>query len=237
MSAPSSHDEIGSTAAFAVYENQRWFPIKGWTSSLLPTDRAHFSDKTGKLTLSMESYPLPASYAWLGGWTVVVSEEDTDAEGWRYAVDFPAHYQHRQGPTTMVRRRRWQRMAERRSANDGLQVAGAGNDFVEVDRGGAAPQPFTAPTTTMAAVLAGQQQQQQQRGFDYDAYTSSSSTQPQPPVAPPVGQGTADDDSFFAPLPVQPAPPPPLSEDGSPAKNVSSHKFDSLLAKFAQDDF
>lgn len=36
------------TQTYCVYENQRWNPLSGYTSTGLPTDRFMWSDVTGK---------------------------------------------------------------------------------------------------------------------------------------------------------------------------------------------
>lgn len=44
------------------YENQRFMPLKGWGNSLLPTDRAKFSDKDGKRSQPLEGMVLSSLF-------------------------------------------------------------------------------------------------------------------------------------------------------------------------------
>lgn len=39
---------MSDTQTYCVYENQRWNPLSGYTSTGLPTDRYMWSDITGK---------------------------------------------------------------------------------------------------------------------------------------------------------------------------------------------
>jgi hypothetical protein len=45
------------------YENERWYPGKGWSQILLPTDRPRFSSEDGLLNREIEKIRLP-SMAW-----------------------------------------------------------------------------------------------------------------------------------------------------------------------------
>eukprot|EP01012_Entosiphon_sulcatum_P009236 TRINITY_DN1514_c0_g1_i2.p1 TRINITY_DN1514_c0_g1~~TRINITY_DN1514_c0_g1_i2.p1 ORF type:complete len:1383 (-),score=192.52 TRINITY_DN1514_c0_g1_i2:30-4178(-) len=89
----------------SVWENQRFYPIKGWSSKLLPSDRYKWSSQDGKTKhKKVKSDP---------NWQVVVNE-NTDPEGWVYSFDFPdahawnkiRHIKH------MVRRREWRAKVE-----------------------------------------------------------------------------------------------------------------------------
>lgn len=42
------------TQTYCVYENQRWNPLSGYTSTGLPTDRYMWSDITGRLKRTRE---------------------------------------------------------------------------------------------------------------------------------------------------------------------------------------
>lgn len=191
--APSAEDSVGTIIAFRVYENQRWYPIRGWSTSLLPTDRSGFSDKAGKQTFDCSKFPMPPGYAWIDQeWTRDVTE-NTDAEGWRYAVDFPAHFHREKSATSMVRRRQLVRRAVRVSRN-GPPVS-VGEDFVDA-------------------------------AFDATARSAS-------------GIEPAASDTFrLAPAPVDPDAPLPLREPQHGVTTTASadHAFESLLAKFANED-
>jgi len=96
---------------FYIYENQRWNPLTGFSSSGLPTDRHMWSDKTGAHPASKESVRLPGGgWAWTGDWVVDHhTPGGTDRDGWQYATDFPASYHPAPTFTDYVRRRRWAR--------------------------------------------------------------------------------------------------------------------------------
>jgi len=96
-----------------TYEYQRWYPVKGWSSNLLPTDRANWSDKTGTLARPREFYVLPklGKWKWANDWTL--TEHTADKDHWTYAMDMPGTY----GPktkTSFVRRRMWTRTMSKR---------------------------------------------------------------------------------------------------------------------------
>jgi len=99
------------TKYFYIYENQRWNPLTGFSSSGLPTDRPMWSDKTGHHAASKESVRLPSGgWVWLGDWVVDHhTPGGTDKDGWQYAKDFPASYHAAATFTDYVRRRRWAR--------------------------------------------------------------------------------------------------------------------------------
>ena len=55
-----------------TYENERWSPIVGFSSNLLPTDRPHFSNESGSQSLPKDSFYLPSpNWNWEGHWTIV----------------------------------------------------------------------------------------------------------------------------------------------------------------------
>lgn len=95
-----------------AYENQRRYPIKGWSDSvLLLTDRKKWSTKDGVHERKLELITPPAGYEWESFWQVETKEGETDADGWMYAFDFPLKYGPKQNFTTWVRRRKWTRKA------------------------------------------------------------------------------------------------------------------------------
>merc|ERR1719410_3110399 len=101
---------------FYIYENQRWNPLSGFSSSGLPTDRYMWSDRSGLHSCSKESVRLPGGgWAWCGDWVVDHhTPGGTDKDGWQYAKDFPASYHPEPGFTDYVRRcwsGRWPRAA------------------------------------------------------------------------------------------------------------------------------
>jgi len=96
---------------FYIYENQRWNPLTGFSSSGLPTDRHMWSDKSGAHPASKEGVRLPGGgWAWTGDWVVDHhTPGGTDRDGWQFATDFPASYHPTSTFTDYVRRRRWAR--------------------------------------------------------------------------------------------------------------------------------
>ena len=103
------------------HESQRWFPIKGWSSSLLPTDLCGtWSDEQGRRLkppplsprspLGPEAFSLPRDGAsWAGDWVLDLAGS-RDALGWRYAANFAlAEWGLECGRASVVRRRAWVR--------------------------------------------------------------------------------------------------------------------------------
>ncbi|KAA0175535.1 hypothetical protein FNF27_02945 [Cafeteria roenbergensis] len=117
-----------------VFENQRWKPLVGWTSSMLITDRWSFSDADGR-SLDRQQVGLPRGYVWSGPWQLDVTWATKAASGsaseggrtpmsspppgaWKYALNFPARTSMYEGAavaglTHFVRWRRWVRSAAR----------------------------------------------------------------------------------------------------------------------------
>ena len=117
VSAPSSIDDeddamlSGTSATVCVYENQRFWPLLGWSSKLLPTDRPPFSNAKGTREVSKKQFKLLPRWRWTSGWEVV-RDDTTDVDGWSYAIDFTSRKSeyrgfHRKAFIHSVRRRRW----------------------------------------------------------------------------------------------------------------------------------
>ncbi|XP_037974156.2 tectonin beta-propeller repeat-containing protein [Plutella xylostella] len=102
------------TQTYCVYENQRWNPLSGYTSTGLPTDRHMWSDATGRHKRTREHTKLVSRHwHWISEWMIDYSTPGgVDADGWQYATDFPAPYHGRKVFTDCVRRRRWYRKAQ-----------------------------------------------------------------------------------------------------------------------------
>ena len=124
-----------------VWENQRRWPLLGWSSRLLPTDPfPPSSDASGHLfTFPMADVELGASMRWLGDWQVVKGGGgggaggggggETDGEGWQYAVDWGWEWGGEMRVLTTVRRRRWVRekgLAMQGPTIESLKVGGGG---------------------------------------------------------------------------------------------------------------
>ncbi|XP_045491456.1 tectonin beta-propeller repeat-containing protein [Colias croceus] len=102
------------TQTYCVYENQRWNPLTGYTSTGLPTDRYMWSDITGKHKRTREHTKLLSRHwHWISEWMIDYSTPGgVDSDGWQYATDFPAPYHGKKIFTDCVRRRRWYRKAQ-----------------------------------------------------------------------------------------------------------------------------
>lgn len=100
---------ITDTQNYYIYENQRWNPLSGYTTTGLPTDRHMWSDVTGKHKRSKEHTKLlSVHWQWISDWMVDFhTPGGVDRDGWQYAVDFPASYHGKKQFTDLVRRRRW----------------------------------------------------------------------------------------------------------------------------------
>ncbi|XP_063698434.1 tectonin beta-propeller repeat-containing protein isoform X2 [Culicoides brevitarsis] len=99
---------------YYIYENQRWNPISGFSSTGLPTDRHCWSDVTGKHKRSKDHVKVPSTHwHWISDWMVDFhTPGGVDRDGWQYAVDFPASYHGKKNFTDYVRRRRWYRKCQ-----------------------------------------------------------------------------------------------------------------------------
>ncbi|XP_072943456.1 tectonin beta-propeller repeat-containing protein [Epargyreus clarus] len=102
------------TQTYCVYENQRWNPLSGYTSTGLPTDRYMWSDITGKHKRTREHTKLlNRHWHWISEWMIDYGTPGgVDSDGWQYATDFPAPYHGKKLFTDCVRRRRWYRKAQ-----------------------------------------------------------------------------------------------------------------------------
>jgi hypothetical protein len=240
--APSADDPLGTVTIFTLFENQRWYPLRGWSISLLPTDRSHYSDKSGRLSFHIDRFPLPPGYAWNGPWEVH-KDTGTDSEGWTYAVDFPGRFHKDKTVTSMVRRRRWYRQAERRRTET-LPVTGNGDDFVEVNSTSMAQSDSSALQQWRAERLGNDETEAVHHRYvppparpktpDWDQpILLSEGSQPiaAPPLVPlaastHVPPSRAAD--FDAPI--------ATSEAGSESLQQNDPHFESLMAKFAHTD-
>eukprot|EP00037_Helgoeca_nana_P015754 m.147595 g.147595 ORF g.147595 m.147595 type:complete len:1197 (-) comp23157_c0_seq1:132-3722(-) len=98
---------------FEVFENQRYFPIKGWSKNLLPTDRAPFSTHDGLVGFgSIEAIKGTQGWIWAPNAEWQLEDHgDKKAAGWAYAVDFvgPMASWGKKTMSSFVRRRRYTR--------------------------------------------------------------------------------------------------------------------------------
>lgn len=96
---------------YYVYENQRYNPISGFSTAMLPTDRHTWSDETGRHKRSKEFSKLfSMHWQFVSDWIVDFKiPNGCDRDGWQYALDFPATYHPKKQFTDTARRRRWYR--------------------------------------------------------------------------------------------------------------------------------
>jgi serine/threonine protein kinase len=99
----------------SLYENQRWTLFGGWSAKLLlPSDRPAQSLRDGSAPVTAihnEASP-PEGWKWATDWQIVV-DDNSDAEGWTYAFDFPQRYSAHCAKTDCVRRRLHERVLQR----------------------------------------------------------------------------------------------------------------------------
>eukprot|EP00754_Rhynchopus_humris_P021844 Rhum_TRINITY_DN14764_c20_g1::Rhum_TRINITY_DN14764_c20_g1_i1::g.116186::m.116186 len=134
---------VGYDGAWRVscFENQRWFPIVGWSEALRKGDPSQFSDATGSQFCDRERYPCPAGWAWDGEWEPVLAP-DRDEQGFQYSANFfGTSWKKSQSPTDTVRRREWVRTRRYTPATNGGVAANAASvDFCAAGGGsGGAP--------------------------------------------------------------------------------------------------
>ncbi|XP_053550692.1 tectonin beta-propeller repeat-containing protein 1 isoform X2 [Bombina bombina] len=99
------------TKCVYIYENQRWNPLTGYSSTGLLTDRYMWSDASGlqECTKANTKPPSP-HWSWVSDWFVDFHVTGgTDREGWQFATDFPTSYHGYKTMKDFVRRRRWAR--------------------------------------------------------------------------------------------------------------------------------
>ncbi|XP_050309364.1 tectonin beta-propeller repeat-containing protein isoform X2 [Anthonomus grandis grandis] len=126
------------------YENERWLPIEGFSSRLLPTDRFHFSNADGTINRSIDTIRLPSmAWHWEGDWQLelTLDGQPLDHNGWTYAVDFPAQFYPKKQWKSCVRRRLWVRTAKYCAMNSWCAIAPLHKDattepFIDVSIGG-----------------------------------------------------------------------------------------------------
>eukprot|EP00052_Salpingoeca_macrocollata_P020806 m.175674 g.175674 ORF g.175674 m.175674 type:complete len:2346 (-) comp21363_c0_seq2:105-7142(-) len=92
-----------------VFENQRYYPIRGWSAKLLPTDRPSFSSLDGSEQRTKEEVDeeLPEGWRWESDEWQVDEARAVDANGWEYSFEFNGDYYPAKKRTHFVRRRRW----------------------------------------------------------------------------------------------------------------------------------
>ncbi|XP_069839912.1 tectonin beta-propeller repeat-containing protein 1 isoform X3 [Dendropsophus ebraccatus] len=80
------------TKCVYIYENQRWNPVTGYSSTGLLTDRYMWSDASGLQECTKTNMKPPSpQWSWVSDWFIDFNVlGGTDKDGWQYAADFPA---------------------------------------------------------------------------------------------------------------------------------------------------
>lgn len=126
------------------YENERWYPVEGFSKSLLPTDRPKFSNVDGTVDRTIDKIRLPSmAWNWENDWhlDLTFNGQNLDHDGWTYALDFPATFQGKKSWNTCVRRRKWMRFRRYSALNSWCAVAPLHKDptqepFMDLSVGG-----------------------------------------------------------------------------------------------------
>jgi hypothetical protein len=107
-----------------LYECERFYPIFGWSSKLLPTDKLfHWCDKSYNKMPSKDELKLEKQWKWIDStWECVVDESTSDGDGWCYSVDWDSKKLHNHKRIEyFFRRRLWQRRKEKLESNVAAQ--------------------------------------------------------------------------------------------------------------------
>ncbi|GAB5359040.1 hypothetical protein AAMO2058_000510400 [Amorphochlora amoebiformis] len=107
----------GNEKVDSFYENERYYPLSGWSKSMLPFKDPHsFSNRDGTKAADRHSFPLdPHEWKAVHEWRIVINPS-TDKKGWRYSIDFrtcDTKYVSTAAKTSLFRRRRWIRTKRR----------------------------------------------------------------------------------------------------------------------------
>lgn len=118
-----------------IFFIQRWLPIEGFSSKLLPTDRYNFSNIDGTANRSLESIHCPsAAWQWEDVWQkeLTLEGQHLDHDGWTYAVDFPATFHPKKQWKSCVRRRLWVRTRKYIAMNTWITISPLHKDATNV---------------------------------------------------------------------------------------------------------
>lgn len=126
------------------YENERWYPVEGFSKALLPTDRPKFSNIDGTVDRTIDKIRLPSmAWQWEGDWHLdqTFNGQTLEHDAWTYALDFPATFQAKKSWNTCVRRRKWIRFRRYSALNSWCAVAPLHKDptqepFMDISVGG-----------------------------------------------------------------------------------------------------
>lgn len=111
------------TREIRLTERMRFFPIKGWTHGLLPTDPPKWQTEDGQKYGKQDEVQPPPGWTWISPWTVVPGG---DKDNWTYAVDWPRDFHDKKAVMDYVRQRFFVRTAKNVSDRSG----GSGSSFI-----------------------------------------------------------------------------------------------------------
>jgi hypothetical protein len=99
--------------AVIVVERMRYYPVRGWSHSLLPTDpTAAFSERGGSSQgVNLDAFKPLGGHQWLDEWRL--ENNASTSGGWDYAVDFTWNFVSKKSMTHFVRQRTWFRLSRR----------------------------------------------------------------------------------------------------------------------------
>eukprot|EP01064_Diplonema_japonicum_P000624 TRINITY_DN103_c3_g1_i1.p1 TRINITY_DN103_c3_g1~~TRINITY_DN103_c3_g1_i1.p1 ORF type:complete len:2243 (+),score=448.40 TRINITY_DN103_c3_g1_i1:117-6845(+) len=100
-------------------ENQRWFPVIGWSATLAVGDPSPYSDETGSMSCDRMEYPCPEGWQWEDEWRVS-KVNGSDPDGFRYATSFKGPWRQVPSSTDVVRRRLWFRRRTRTGVKENV---------------------------------------------------------------------------------------------------------------------
>eukprot|EP01060_Flectonema_neradi_P011269 TRINITY_DN1836_c0_g2_i1.p1 TRINITY_DN1836_c0_g2~~TRINITY_DN1836_c0_g2_i1.p1 ORF type:complete len:2740 (+),score=416.68 TRINITY_DN1836_c0_g2_i1:74-8293(+) len=99
------------------YENQRYYPILGWSDTLLPGDPPAWSDNSGFLAFDKFGFNVPPGWVWVGEWEVDKTSWQSENNGFLYASSWNKFFHKRQKWSDFVRKRRWVRKRAKQRDN------------------------------------------------------------------------------------------------------------------------
>lgn len=104
------------TQVMKLTERMRYFPIKGWSHGMLPTDPAKWETEDGRHFGKLDEVQPPPGWAWTSPWTLTPGG---DKENWMYAVDWPQKFHEKKQMMDYVRTRVHVRTAKNVSDRSG----------------------------------------------------------------------------------------------------------------------
>jgi len=103
--------KAAATKVDELYEYQRWRPLKGWTSELLPTDPGRWSSEDGKnYYKAFEEAVGVLDDDWEVSSEWQIYSRPASGRAWEYAWGFRLRFFDEEGLFTRVRRRIWRRV-------------------------------------------------------------------------------------------------------------------------------